>query len=97
VIVSLGVSLVILFISIIDLNSKIPEGLINFSIKSFQGFPFSFNPIKFTSGVFSNMFKVFQDDVPLSGVLLLVFFNFSSVINDTHLLVLVNFRILFSF
>ena len=55
----LDVSLVSLIV--ISLESRVSEGLINFLVdRDSQGLFFSsFNPIKFTSGVFSDIFKVF--------------------------------------
>jgi len=57
--VILDVSLVSLIV--ISLESRVSEGLINFLVdRDSQGLFFSsFNPIKFTSGVFSDIFKVF--------------------------------------
>src|SRR6266540_3236388 len=48
----------------------VPGGLINFSVSGgFQGFSSSsFNPIAFIPGVVSGILKVFQGDVPLSGI-----------------------------
>src|SRR6266498_2281956 len=51
----------------------VPEGLINFSVSGgFQGFFSSFSLIAFIPGVVSGILKVFQDDVPLSDVPLLI-------------------------
>jgi len=51
----------------------VPGGLINLPVSGgFQGFSSSFNPIAFIPGVVSGILKVFQGDVPLSGVPLLI-------------------------
>ncbi len=60
----------------------------------FQGFSFSFSPIMFIPGVVSGILKVFQGDVPLSGVLLSIgCFSGSGVLCVNQLLALVNFGI----
>ncbi len=47
----------------------VPGGLINLPISGgFQGFFSSFSPMALISGVVSGILKVFQGDVPLSGV-----------------------------
>jgi len=57
----------------------VPDGLINFPVSGdFQGFSSSFSPIAFISGVISEILKVFQEDVPLSGVLSLIDYSDSS-------------------
>ncbi len=73
----------------------VPGGLINFPVfEGFQGFFFSFNPIAFILGVVSGILKVFQEDVPLSGVLLTISsFNSSEVLCVAQLLALVNFGV----
>src|SRR6266542_2742449 len=72
----------------------VPGGLINFPVSGgFQGFS-SFNPIAFISGVVSGILKVFQGDVPLSGVPLSIgYFGGSGVLYVDQLLALVNFGI----
>ena len=56
-----------------DSVSGVSEGLINFLVSGdFQGFSsFSSNPMTFIPNVFSGISKVFQGEVPLSGVLLI--------------------------
>src|SRR6266540_1396717 len=73
----------------------IPGGLINFPVSGgFQGFSFSFSPIAFIPGVVSGILKVFQDDVPLSGVPLLIsYFDSSEVLCVDQLLALANFSV----
>ena len=49
--------------------SGVPRGLINLPVSGgFHGFSSSFSPIAFIPGVVSGILKVFQRDVPLSGV-----------------------------
>jgi len=76
------VFIVIFIIIIFEVDSGISEGLINFSFEGSQGLLFSFNPIKFTPEVFSDIPSIFQEDVSLSGILLLVTFDFSRIIGD---------------
>ncbi len=53
--------------------SRVPKGLINFPVSGgFQGFSSSFSPIAFISGIVSGILKVFQGDVPLFDILLLI-------------------------
>ncbi len=81
-------------LTVIIPESGISEGLINFSLRSFQGLlSFSFNPIKFTPDVFSDMPRIFQEDIPLSGILFSITFSFSGVIKCIQSLALVNFGI----
>src|SRR6266542_4533112 len=73
----------------------ISGGLINFLISGgFQGFSSLFSPIAFIPDVVSGILKVFQGDVPLSGIPLLIdFFNGSGVLCVDQLLALVNFEV----
>ena len=74
----------------------VPRGLINFPVsEGFQGFSSSFNPIAFIPGVVSEILKVFQGDVPLSGVPLSIScFGCSGVLCVDQLLALINFGVL---
>jgi len=75
-------------------KSEVPKRLINFSISGgFQGLLFSFNLIKFTPDVFSDISKVFQKDISLSEVLLSIIFGFIKVIGNIQSFVLENFRV----
>src|SRR6266508_5921109 len=88
----------VFFVMMILLESEVPRRLINFSeSRSFQGLLPSFNPIKFTPDVFSNILKVFQKDILLSGVLLSIIFDFDKIIGGIQSLALENFGILLSF
>src|SRR6266511_2637386 len=78
------------------LVSGVFGGLINLPItRSVQGlFFFSFKDKKFSFGVFSGIPKVFQEDVPLSGILLVspVLVDLGVDV-DAQLLALVNFGV----
>ncbi len=65
-------------------ESGVSEELINFLVsENSQGLlSFSFNPIKFTSGIFSDMPRIFQKDVSLLGIWFLVIFDFSEIIKS---------------
>ena len=90
----LGIS----FVTSMLLELEISKGLINFSVgENFQELLSLFNFIKFTSNVFSDMPKVFQGDISLSEVLLLITFGFIRVIDGIQFFVLKNFRIPFDF
>ncbi len=80
----LGISGIFFVISAINMpESEVPGGLINFSFSGFQGLlSFSFSLIKFILEVFSGIPKVFQRDISLSGILLLVNFGHSRVSRD---------------
>jgi len=79
--VILGVSFINLTVIISELG--IPRRLINFSVRGSQKLlSFLFNPIKFTSNVFSDMLKVFQENILLSGILFLIAFSFSEIIGN---------------
>ncbi len=65
-----GIVGVFLFVIVIIPKLKVFEGLINFSVfGSFQELFFSFNLMKFTPDIFSNIPNVFQENVLLSGIL----------------------------
>ena len=66
--------MVVLLVTIINPILGVPEGLINLPVcEDFQGLSsFSFTPIKFIPGILSEMPRIFQEDVPLLGVLLLL-------------------------
>src|SRR6266540_7372477 len=70
-------------------------GLINLPISGgFQGFSSSFNPITFIPGVVSGILKVFQGEVPLSGVSLSIgCFGASGILCVDQLLALLNFGV----
>ncbi len=73
----------------------VPGGLINFPVsEGFQGFSSSFNPIAFIPGVVSGILKVFQGDVPLSGIPLSIgFFRTSGVLCVDQSFALINFGV----
>ena len=82
--------------SIFDSVLGVSGGLINLPIiRGVQGLLFSFKDKKFNPRVFLGISKVFQGDVPLSGVFLLVFSVSVSLGVDVEpqLLALVNFGI----
>ncbi len=81
-----------MLLAIIISELGVPEGLINFFIRGSQGLLFLFNPIKFTSEMFSGMPRVFQEDVLLLGVFTL---DFSRLIRCIQPLALVNFGVSF--
>ncbi len=70
----------------------VPGGLINLPVSGgFQGFSSSFNPIAFIPDVISGILKVFQGDVPLSGVPLSISrFGSSGVLCVDQLLAVLN-------
>jgi len=67
------VSLVVFSVIIIESVSKVLRGLINLLVfdDSQELLSFSFNPIKFIPDISFEIPKVFQEDVPLLGVLFL--------------------------
>ena len=73
----------------------VPVKLINLPVSgSFQGFSSSFNPKAFIPGVFSGILKVFQGDVPLSGVVFSIScLDSSGVLCVSQLLALINFGV----
>ena len=73
----------------------VPGGLINFPVSgSYQGLSSSFNPKAFIPSVVSGMLKVFQGDIPLSGVPLSIgCFGGSGVLCVDQLLALTNFGV----
>jgi len=76
--------------------SEVLEGLINLPITGgVHGLlSFSFNDKKFIPEVFSEILKIFQEDVPLSGVLLeLDLLTGSGILANGQLLALVNFGV----
>jgi len=85
VVVFRDISLVVLLVTIIDSILEVPRRLINFPTESSQGFfSSSFNFMKFIPNVFFGMPRVFQEDVSLFRVLLLlVLFKTSGIILDT--------------
>jgi len=85
VVVSRSISLVVLLVTIIDPISGVPGGLINFSTKGSQGFSsFLFNSMKFIPGISSEMPRIFQENVSLFEILLLLaLFKASGVTLDT--------------
>ena len=86
-------------LGICDSVLDVPEGLINFPVsEGFQGFSSSFSPITFIPDVVSGISKVFQRDVPLSGVLITIScFDSLGVWCVDQLLALVNFGVPISF
>src|SRR6266498_2545918 len=82
-------------LGICDSVLGVPEGLINFSVSGgFQGFFSSFSLIAFIPGVVSGILKVFQGDVPLSGIPLSIgCFGSFGVLCVDQLLTLTNFGV----
>jgi len=82
-------------LGVFDSVLGVSEGLINLPvIGDVHRFFFSFKDKKFNLEVFLEIPKVFQEDVPLSGILLVSPISVSLGIDvDTQLLALVNFRI----
>ncbi len=83
-------------LGVFDSVSEVFKGLINFPVTGgVHGLLFSlFSDKKFNSSIFFRIPKVFQEDIPLSGVLLeLGLFVSPEIVSDDQLLALTNFRI----